>query len=92
VSTLTLLNLIDSNLRKEYVMTGVIHWSLNKLLPLMLSAELTVRTRYRHASTHLTFRLEFLLPIQWHHFASWKGVLGRARIVEQLGCVLRVLV
>lgn len=45
VSTLTLLNAIDSNLRKEYVMTGVCHWSLNKLLPLMLSAELTVRIR-----------------------------------------------
>jgi hypothetical protein len=30
------------NLRKEYVMEGVFQWTLNKLLPPLLSAELVV--------------------------------------------------
>jgi hypothetical protein len=37
-----LLNAVDSNLRKEYVMEGVFQWTLNKLLPPLLSAELVV--------------------------------------------------
>jgi hypothetical protein len=37
-----LLNLIDSNLRKEYVMEGVFQWSFSKLLPPLVASELVV--------------------------------------------------
>lgn len=37
-----LLNAIDSNLRREYVLDGVFSWSLKKLLPPMVTSELAV--------------------------------------------------
>lgn len=34
--------MIDSNLRKEYVMEGVFQWSFSKLLPPLVASELVV--------------------------------------------------
>lgn len=86
----TLLDTIDSNLRKEYTLEGVYQWMTHHIIPMHVLAELVVHSYPYKADIHMT--LQARARTAWHAHACVRrhshphATAHRARSLTQRVC------